>query len=280
MFQGRAAIFVTIEKQLRTALDAEVEPLDEYVERFWPLFRRRKQAMAFASYVRGLLLPLPYNACEPSRWCKARTPSPYRILSPKWNEKPLQHRLWQSMAAAITNEMGCLIVDGSGFPKKGEHSACVTRQWLGGLGKVDNGQQGVSVGYGSDKGHSLAHCRLFMPKSGEKSALRRQEARIPAEIQHQPAWKVALPLIFGCRDGFGGVERCLVRLRQHLFGAAPSDARAKVHANHRHGLPDDEMRRALVAGGRPTEAVIGVEKRVAGSVFGPDLFRRGEGRFP
>jgi len=57
-----------------------------------------------------------------------------------------------------------LVFDPSGFPKSGRESVGVARQWCGRLGKVDNCQVALSLGYVSRKGHTLVDTRLYLPK--------------------------------------------------------------------------------------------------------------------
>jgi SRSO17 transposase len=92
-------------------------------------------------------------------------------------------------------EDACLIIDEVGVPKKGKRSACVGRQWLGCLGKQDNGQ--VSVGLIACCRHyySMVNLRLFMPESWEKDKKRREEAGIPEDIAHQTKPEIALEMI-------------------------------------------------------------------------------------
>jgi SRSO17 transposase len=71
----------------------------------------------------------------------------------------------QQLAALIGEEDGMLNVDGSDFPKKGSHSVGVARQHCGILGKTENCQAGVFVGYSSTKGYGLVDRRLYMPES-------------------------------------------------------------------------------------------------------------------
>ena len=57
-----------------------------------------------------------------------------------------------------------LILDGSGFPKQGGHSAGVAPQYCGALGKTANCQSGVFICYSSAKGHALLDSRLYLPQ--------------------------------------------------------------------------------------------------------------------
>ena len=68
------------------------------------------------------------------------------------------------MAQDIGKADGVLICDGSGFPKKGEHSVGVQRQYCGALGKIANCQQGVFVAYASSDGYTFVDRRLYLPE--------------------------------------------------------------------------------------------------------------------
>jgi len=75
-----------------------------------------------------------------------------------------------------------LIVDETGFLKKGEHSAGVARQYSGTAGRVENVQIGVFLAYASSKGHALIDRELYLPKEWSEDADRRAAAAIPDEI--------------------------------------------------------------------------------------------------
>jgi SRSO17 transposase len=85
-----------------------------------------------------------------------------------------------------------LIVDESGFVKKGKESVGVARQYCGSLGKVENGQVGVCAAYASRHGYGLVDKRLFMPETwvGEDYAERRHKCQVPEELRlhTKPQW--------------------------------------------------------------------------------------------
>ena len=90
----------------------------------------------------------------------------------------------------------CLLIDESGFAKKGKHSVGVTRQWCGRQGKVDNCQVGVFAALG--KGHlsTLIDERLYLPKEWSTNAVRCHRAGIPkAERQHRSKTELALEMV-------------------------------------------------------------------------------------
>ena len=86
-------------------------------------------------------------------------------------------------------------VDDTGFPKDGDASPCVARQYSGTLGKTGNCQIGVSVHLVNERASCAADWRLFCPESWDDKALerpggrgparrRREQARIPDEVRH------------------------------------------------------------------------------------------------
>jgi SRSO17 transposase len=97
----------------------------------------------------------------------------------------------------LGEEDGVLIVDGSDFPKHGEHSAGVAPQWCGHPGKKDNGQAGVLVGYASRKGATFLDRRLSLPECwfDEDHETLWQDCQIPEEIAFQTKHEWAAELV-------------------------------------------------------------------------------------
>src|SRR3982750_1554771 len=79
-------------------------------------------------------------------------------------------------------EDAVLVVDETGFPKKGRHSAGVARQYCGTVGKVENCQVGVFLAYGSRGGHALIDRRLYLPAAWAGEAERRRAAKVPEDV--------------------------------------------------------------------------------------------------
>ena len=76
-----------------------------------------------------------------------------------------------------------LVCDPSGFPKSGRESVGVARQWCGRLGKVDNCQVAIYLGYVSRKGHTLVDTRLYLPKEWTKEKARLDKAGVPTALR-------------------------------------------------------------------------------------------------
>ena len=85
------------------------------------------------------------------------------------------------------------MVDPSSFPKSGRESVGVARQWCGRLGKVDNCQVAVSLGYVSGQGHTLVEMRRYLPQAWTQAKARLDKAGVPHDRRgdrsgHQLAW--------------------------------------------------------------------------------------------
>ena len=88
-----------------------------------------------------------------------------------------------------------LLIDEVGFRKKGKHSACVGNQYLGSIGKHDNGQVAVSAALSSTEFYCPIEMKLFMPKDWQDDEPRRIAAGIPSVERHQTKTQMALEMI-------------------------------------------------------------------------------------
>jgi SRSO17 transposase len=76
-----------------------------------------------------------------------------------------------------------LVVDETGFLKKGRHSVGVQRQYSGTAGRIENGQIGVFLAYASRSGRVLLDRELYLPKEWAEDRVRRQAAKVPEEVE-------------------------------------------------------------------------------------------------
>jgi len=88
-----------------------------------------------------------------------------------------------------------LVFDPSAHAKKGTASAGVQRQWCGRLGKVENCQVGVYLGYVSRQEHALVDVRLYLPQSWAKDKERRKKAGVPKEVRFRTRHQLALEML-------------------------------------------------------------------------------------
>lgn len=114
-----------------------------------------------------------------------------------WNHMGMVQTHRELLAPMIASPNGMITVDPSDFPKKGNESVGVSRQYCGALGKVENCQSGVFVGYTSNKGYGLLGCRLYMPESwfSEEQKERRVANMVPEDLVFQTKQTIAIDLI-------------------------------------------------------------------------------------
>src|SRR3954452_4684112 len=111
-----------------------------------------------------------------------------------WDWKPL----WQHMAERLEHVFPnpvAWIIDDTGFPKKGEHSVGVARQYSGTLGKTANCQIAVSLHRTDARGSSPLGFRLYLPQEWTDDPARCQAAGVPDTVGFRPNWQLAVGLI-------------------------------------------------------------------------------------
>ena len=101
------------------------------------------------------------------------------------------------------------VIDDTGFPKQGEHSVGVARQYSGTLGKTANCQVAVSLHEVCTEGAACLNWRLYLPESWAEDAHRRAEAGIPEDVKFQKKWELALEMIDQAR-GWKLADRIVV----------------------------------------------------------------------
>jgi SRSO17 transposase len=112
-----------------------------------------------------------------------------------WDERPLLTELARQVGDQLGESDGVLVLDPSGFPKKGDASVGVQRQWCGRLGKIDNCQVAVYLAYASRVEHALVDCRLYLPREWAKDKKRREQVGIPKGVRFRTRHELALQLL-------------------------------------------------------------------------------------
>src|SRR4051794_4111288 len=195
---------------------AEVEGL---LDRFGRLFVRGEPRGQAGRYLEGLLGPVERK----NGWQLAEAIGDAR---PWRTPRVLSHVLWEEAAARdlcrehavgrLGAEDAVLVVDETGFPKKGRHSAGVARQYCGTLGKVENCQVGVFLAYGSRRGHALIDRRLYLPEAWAGDAERRRAAKVPGDVPFLTKPAIARAMLARALDA--GVP-CEWVLGDEVYGA-------------------------------------------------------------
>ena len=111
---------------------------------------------------------------------------PYRIQSllgrSSWSADALSARIRSYALDAIGDPDGVLVVDETGFLKKGAQSVGVARQYSGTAGRIENCQVGVFASYASRWGHALIDRQLYLPKGWANDPDRRAKAQVPEDV--------------------------------------------------------------------------------------------------
>jgi len=179
------------ETRRREMLDSAVCPpdlaaevltqLDEFLQPFVPSLTEPEQRTHTREYVRGLVSSLDSKTGEGIAYLhdQGRQGLQKFVGQVPWDHKPLVTTLAAQVGPRIGEPDAVLVFDPSGFPKKGSQSVGVARQWCGRLGKTDNCQVGVFLGYVSRLDHTLVDFRLYLPKEWTGDRKRCREAGVP-----------------------------------------------------------------------------------------------------
>ena len=157
--------------------------LESWLLRLGKRFHRREPRSRMQDYVRGLLGPVSRkNGWQLAEYAGHATPDGLQRLLAGcvWDADAVRDDVRDFVAERLGEPDGVLIVDDTGFIKKGVTSAGVARQYTGTSGKVDNCQVGVFAAYASSRGRALIDRELYLPKSWTEDARRCAAARIPA----------------------------------------------------------------------------------------------------
>jgi SRSO17 transposase len=112
-----------------------------------------------------------------------------------WDREPMRDELARQVGRELGRPDGVIVFDPSAFPKKGTASVGVQRQWCGRLGKVENCQVGVYLGYVSELEHALVDFRLYLPKEWAKDKARRKACGVPEGLRYQARHELALEML-------------------------------------------------------------------------------------
>src|SRR5690242_18173525 len=187
--------------------DAEVRPgllrgllprLETFLEPFVESLCCCEQRTNAHHYVSGLLSELPSKDAESIAYLHDRERQGLQkfIGQADWDHRRLLDELTRQIGSELGEDDGVLVFDPSGFAKKGTESVGVARQWLGRLGKVDNGQVGIYLGYVSRKEHAIVDARLYLPKEWTQDRRRCLDAGVPKdEIRYRTRHELALEML-------------------------------------------------------------------------------------
>jgi len=177
-----------------------LEELWEFQATFHDCFPRSETRAHFFDYMVGQLSPLERKSIEPmALHVQGGTIRGLQrfISDVPWDEEHMRWTYHQLVADAMGDPEGVLMVDETGFVKKGKESVGVARQYCGTLGKVENCQVGVFAGYASRHGYALVDQRLFLPEAWftDAYAARRTRCNVPTALTFQSKPQVAAAMV-------------------------------------------------------------------------------------
>jgi len=179
------------------ALEGVLERLHVFVEPFAASLKHTQQAEHAEEYVAGLVSNVKRKNIETIAYLHEQDRQPLQkfIGQNPWDWRPLTAELARQIGAVLGHADGVLVIDPSGIVKQGKASVGVARQWCGRVGKIENCQVGVYLGYVSRSEHALVDTRLYLPKEWTKDRKRCKAAGVPKEVRFRTRHELALEML-------------------------------------------------------------------------------------
>lgn len=174
-----------------------LDRLERFVEPFAARLTSCEQRQHAREYVAGLFSDVKRKNSETIAYLhdQDRQAMQKFIGQSPWEPRPLISELAQQVGRELGEPDGVLVFDPSAFKKQGKDSVGVARQWCGRLGKIENCQVGVYLGYVSRKEHALVDVRLYLNKDWAKDKRRRKKCGVPREIRFRTRHALALEML-------------------------------------------------------------------------------------
>src|ERR1700760_4021226 len=255
---------------IEATLELWASSLGDVKGRMRPLFTQERVAASAGSFLDGLLGAEPRK----SGWMRAEAAGdsgPWRqqalLGRGHWDADALRDIVRDYALETLADADAVLVLDETGFLKKGDASCGVARQYTGSVGKITNCQIGVFAAYVSRHGHALIDRALYLPREWTSNPARLAAAHVPPEVSFATKPRLAVRMIeramaapVPCRwvvgdtvYGVGEIETALRRASKgyglgvsadHPFhagiGKPPVSGTAKAIAQ---GLPPSAWRR-------------------------------------
>jgi len=184
-----------------------------------PALGRAETRASAAAFIDGVLS----SAERKTGWMLAEQAGharPYRMQSllgrSSWSADALRDHVRDYVVDALGDPAGVLVVDETGFLKKGTHSVGVGRQYSGTAGRIENCQIGVFACYASRWGQALIDRQLYLPRDWAEDPERRGRAHVPEEVAFRTKPAIAREMIARALDA--GMS-CAWVLADALYGA-------------------------------------------------------------
>jgi SRSO17 transposase len=172
--------------------------LKTFMEPFLETFGRCEQRGHAETYVSGLLSNLKRKNAEgiAYRFGQDRLGLQHFLGAAEWDDAPLRMELAREVGEQLGEADGVLVFDPSAFKKSGRESVGTARQWCGRLGKVENCQVAIYLGYVSRQEHALVDVQLYLPKEWTRDKARCRKAGVPKRRQrHRTRHQLCLDML-------------------------------------------------------------------------------------
>lgn len=211
----------------QAVLTAGQAELDALCARIAPRFRRVEVQQRVRRHLAGVLAPLPRkNAWQLAEHTGESTPDGVQRLmnAAQWDADAVRDDLRAYVVEHLGDPEAVLVVDETGFLKKGSASVGVKRQYSGTAGRIENSQIGVFLAYASPAGRTFLDRELYLPQEWAEDTPRREKAGVPSKVTFatkpqlaqrmlERARKAGVPAAWVTGDEVYGSDR---RLRQCL----------------------------------------------------------------
>jgi SRSO17 transposase len=193
----------TLDPATMAVLEKGQPEFDALFARIAPVFSRPEVRYRARSYLAGLLAPVQRrNAWQLAEHLGEFTPDGVQRLlnAARWEADQVRDDLRAYVVEHLGDPTAVLVLDETGFLKKGDKSVGVQRQYSGTAGRVENCQIGVFLAYASPRGRTFLDRELYLPKEWCQDKARCREAGVPDEVPFATKPQLAQRMLSRARD--------------------------------------------------------------------------------
>ena len=187
-----------------------------------PYFARSEPRQRAIAYIQGLLSDIPRkNGWQLAEQAGERTPDGMQRLlsSSHWSADAVRDELQGYVREHLSDTDAVLVVDETGFLKKGDQSVGVKRQYSGTAGRIENCQIGVFLAYASGHGHTFVDRELYLPQEWAENPTRRAAAHVPEAVVFRTKPELAQQML---ERAFANGLTCAWVTADSIYGGARS----------------------------------------------------------
>ncbi|MFQ5818223.1 MAG: IS701 family transposase [Terriglobia bacterium] len=166
----------------------------KFLAEFDDCFGRSQPRQHLRTYIGGQLSDLPRKSVEPIALAAGVPPRTLQrfLASVHWDDRRMVDRTQWMVARDHAHRQAIGVVDETGNPKKGKHTAGVQRQWCGNTGKIDNCLVSVHLSYVAGDFQCLLDSDVYLPQQWANDPARRKEAGIGDDVEYRKKTTIAL----------------------------------------------------------------------------------------